>query len=58
MGRVNVDESEKLVEARRLRFGVRRPMPLKDPNTPIYAIWAGPALNPALRRKAATGRAR
>jgi hypothetical protein len=58
MGRVNVVESERLVKARRLGFGGRRPMPLKNPNTPIYAIWAEPALNPALRSKAAAGRAR
>jgi hypothetical protein len=54
MGRVNVDESERLVRAHRLGFGVRRPMPLKDPNTPIYAIGAGSAWEPALSMRAAT----
>jgi hypothetical protein len=53
MGRVNVDESERLVRAHRLGFGVRRPMPLKDPNTPVYAIGAGAAWNPALSMRAA-----
>jgi hypothetical protein len=40
MGRVNgdeseMDESERLVRVHRLGFGVRRPVLLKDPNTPI-----------------------